>query len=144
MGYTVREIKEEKEMLDMNSFEMEYNAIFGGHNRCRESLSESFAIDGSHSIYSRNNSTFNFKRELSNEEKMNPANIKKVIFNRPATIVIYSDDTKMVVKCNDEDFDEEKGLAMIFMNLAFGNNRSARKRFVDKAIQDNSKEVNRK
>lgn len=127
-GYTVRKIKEEKEMLDMNSFEMEYNAIFGGNN----------------SIYSRDNSIFNFKRELSNEEKMNPANIKKVIFNHPATIVIYNDDTKMVVKCNDEDFDEEKGLAMIFMNLAFGNNRSARKRFVDKAIQDNSKEVNRK
>lgn len=79
--------------------------------------------------------------KLTNQEKMNPDNIKRVIFNFPATIVIYKDDTKMVVKCNDEEFDEEKGLAMIFMNLAFDNNRSARKRFVDNAIDGDGKGV---
>ena len=39
--------------------------------------------------------------------------IKKVIFNDPATIVFWADGTKTVVKCADFDiFDPEKGLAM--------------------------------
>ncbi len=39
--------------------------------------------------------------------------IKKVIFNGPATIVMWNDGTKTVVKTqNDEPFDPEKGLAM--------------------------------
>lgn len=39
--------------------------------------------------------------------------IEKVIFNEPATIVLWSDGTKTVVKCDEsETFDHEKGLAM--------------------------------
>ena len=39
--------------------------------------------------------------------------IHKVIFNDPATIVLWYDGTKTVVKCGPEDkFDTEKGLAM--------------------------------
>ena len=39
--------------------------------------------------------------------------IEKVIFNEPATIVLWSDGTKTVVKCDEsEEFDHEKGLAM--------------------------------
>ena len=38
--------------------------------------------------------------------------IKKVIFNDPATIVLWSDGTKTVVKAEGEPFDPEKGLAM--------------------------------
>lgn len=121
----------------MSFFESEYNTIFGE----RKSFREEPLTDAGHSIWSERPTPFSFSRKLTNEEKMNPDNIKKVIFNRPATIVIYNDDTKMVVKCNDEEFDEEKGLAMIFMNLAFDNNRSARKRFVDKSIEENTKEV---
>lgn len=48
--------------------------------------------------------------------------IKKVIFNAPATIVIWTDGTKTVVKCGDEDvYDPEKGLAMCFTKRALGN-----------------------
>ena len=49
--------------------------------------------------------------------------IKKVIFNNPATIVIWKDGTKTVVKCNGEKFDQEKGLAMAISKraLAVGN-----------------------
>lgn len=46
---------------------------------------------------------------------MQPSNlqIKKVIFNDPATIVYWEDGTKTVVKAMDgETFDKEKGLAM--------------------------------
>lgn len=47
--------------------------------------------------------------------------IKKVIFNDPATIVYWIDGTKTVVKCGNEDFDPEKGLAMAISKKALGN-----------------------
>ena len=49
--------------------------------------------------------------------------IKDVIFNDPATIVFWADDTKTVVKCQDGDiYDPEKGLAMAISKKALGNN----------------------
>ena len=45
----------------------------------------------------------------------------KVIFNYPATIIIWEDGTKTVVKVQDEYFDEEKGFAMAFMKKVMGN-----------------------
>lgn len=48
--------------------------------------------------------------------------IEKVIFNYPATIVIWSDKTKTVVRCqNEDDWDPEKGLAMAISKKFFGN-----------------------
>lgn len=48
--------------------------------------------------------------------------IEKVIFNYPATIVIWKDGTKTVVKAqNDEVFDKEKGLVMAMIKKALGN-----------------------
>ena len=47
--------------------------------------------------------------------------INKVVFNDPATIVMWSDGTKTVVKAQDEDFDPEKGLAMAISKKALGN-----------------------
>lgn len=47
--------------------------------------------------------------------------ITKVIFNNPATIVLWSDGTKTVVKCDErDDFDPEKGLAMAICKKHFG------------------------
>lgn len=64
-------------------------------------------------------------------------NIKKVIFNYPATIVLWGDGTKTVVKCNEvhplvaifkavqgkpyDPYDPEKGLAMAISKKALGN-----------------------
>ena len=49
--------------------------------------------------------------------------IVKVIFNEPATIIIWDDGTKTVVKAQKgEVFDKEKGLAMAVVKKAFGNN----------------------
>ena len=48
--------------------------------------------------------------------------ITKVIFNDPATIVFWSDESKTVVKCQDGDiYDPEKGLAMAISKKALGN-----------------------
>ena len=52
----------------------------------------------------------------------NAINIKKVIFNKPATIVIWSDNTKTVVKRQKGDrWNKEMGLAMCIIKRLFGN-----------------------
>lgn len=55
-------------------------------------------------------------------QKQNAMNsITKVIFNKPVTIVLWSDGTKTVVKCDERDeFDPEKGLAMAICKKHFG------------------------
>lgn len=46
----------------------------------------------------------------------------KVIFNNPATIVIWDDGTKTIVKRQKGDrYDKEKGLALCYMKKALGN-----------------------
>lgn len=53
---------------------------------------------------------------------INMQRIKKVIFNNPATIVFWSDGSKTVVKCGENDtFDPEKGLAMAISKKFFDN-----------------------
>ena len=48
--------------------------------------------------------------------------IKDVVFSGPATVVLWSDDTKTVVKCGDGDtVDHEKGLALAIAKKALGN-----------------------
>lgn len=47
--------------------------------------------------------------------------IKRVIFNPPATIVLWEDGTKTVVKCHNEPFDKEKGLAMALLRAKHGS-----------------------
>jgi len=48
--------------------------------------------------------------------------IERVIFNDPATIVIWSDKTKTVVKCQPGDtYDPEKGLALCISKKFLGN-----------------------
>lgn len=51
--------------------------------------------------------------------------IKNVIFNDTATIVFWSDGTKTVVKCGENDiYDPEKGLAMAVAKKYLGTNKS--------------------
>lgn len=49
--------------------------------------------------------------------------IDKVIFNNPATIVIWDNGDKTVVKCDDEKYDPEKGLVMAITKYLLGNNQ---------------------
>lgn len=51
-----------------------------------------------------------------------PESIKKVIYNDPATIIFWSDGTKTVVKCmEDEDYDPEKGFMAAVTKKVFGD-----------------------
>ena len=51
----------------------------------------------------------------------NLVEIKNVVFNPPATIVFWTDNSKTVVKAENEIFDPEKGLAMAIAKKALGN-----------------------
>ena len=51
----------------------------------------------------------------------NLVEIKNVVFNPPATIVFWADNSKTVVKAENETFDPEKGLAMAIAKKALGN-----------------------
>lgn len=76
-----------------------------------------------HHIYANNYLNF-----FSN----NIPEVKKVIFNDPATIVYWKDGTKTVVKCQEGDyFDSEKGFAMAFLKKCWGNKGN----FNDKLIK---------
>lgn len=53
---------------------------------------------------------------------MDPDFIEKVIFNYPATIILWADGTKTVVKCGeDEQYSPEFGMAMAIAKKFFGN-----------------------
>ena len=48
--------------------------------------------------------------------------IEKVIYNNPATIIFWNDNTKTVVQCQPSDkYDPEKGLVMAIAKKALGN-----------------------
>ena len=48
--------------------------------------------------------------------------IQKVIYNFPATIIIWKDGSKTVVKCGDDEvWDPEKGIAMCLLKKILGN-----------------------
>ena len=71
--------------------------------------------------------------------------VDHVIINPPATIVFWKDGTKTVVTCKEEDqFDEEKGLAMAITKKVLGNKFSYSDKFDTilkkaKRINDDSK-----
>jgi hypothetical protein len=52
--------------------------------------------------------------------------VQKVIYNKPATIVFWSDDTKTVVVCDKKDkYDPEKGFYIACAKKLFGNDYRA-------------------
>lgn len=47
--------------------------------------------------------------------------IKRVIHNAPATVILWKDGTKTVVKAHNEPFDQEKGFAMAVCKKLLGD-----------------------
>lgn len=62
------------------------------------------------------------KEKIQRQNKRLRQMIKKVIFSGDRTIVLFNDNTKVVVQCQPEDkFDKEKGLAIACMKKLFEN-----------------------
>lgn len=82
------------------------------HKETRKEETEMATISNASAAFARISASLN--------SNPNPT-IKDVIFNDPATIVMWSDGTKTVVKAEGEDFDPEKGLAMAISKKKLGN-----------------------
>ena len=89
------------EVTNFNPFRDQHNII---NNYCNNDATATYTV-------------FNFVRTA---QTVIPK-IKDVIYNDPATIVFWEDGTKTVVKCKNEKFDPEKGLAMAFSKKILGN-----------------------
>lgn len=89
------------EVINFNPFRDQQNII---NNYCNNDATATYAV-------------FNAVRTV---QTVIPK-IKDVIYNDPATIVFWEDGTKTVVKCKNEKFDPEKGLAMAFSKKMLGN-----------------------
>lgn len=82
-------------------------------------------VDTTYDVYMKMNEVQSVCRETAERSaRMNydiRNHIKKVKFNPPATIVFWTDNTKTVVKAENEDYDPEKGLAMCICKKTLGN-----------------------
>jgi hypothetical protein len=106
------------------------------NNISMEALSDSVCIIDGYMYNPTSVSHRSYKNTVSFEVTLDPkhrvgtikapaVNIKNVIFNPPATIVFWSDNTKTVVKCHSGDeFDPEKGLTMAYFKKMHGNKYS--------------------
>lgn len=59
------------------------------------------------------------------ERSCNALTPERIIFNPPATIVIWKDGTKTVVKAQDDRYDRMTGVALCYMKKALGNTSRA-------------------
>ena len=90
------------------------------------------------SVYSINDEAVeNIKHDLITRWNLRPVNnpnaspaahdktsiplIRNVYFNNPVTVVMWADGTKTIVRCTNEEYDPEKGLAMCISKKALGN-----------------------
>lgn len=83
--------------------------FYRSHNDCVIQLLRDF-YTGMHNLNEKENDSMNIA-----------AQIKKVVFNAPAVIVMWKDGTKTIVKATNEEFDPEKGLAMAISKKVLGN-----------------------
>jgi hypothetical protein len=70
--------------------------------------------------------------------------IKKVYFNDPATVVLWADGTKTIVRAENEEYDPEKGLAMAIAKKSLGNKGSyyeTFKKWLPEVVVDESNSV---
>ncbi len=75
---------------------------------------------------------------MDGEEKT----IERVIFNKPATVLIFTDGTKTVVKTTeDDDFQPDHGFAMAVVKTIFGSGSSFKRYVKQWVIEDEEKQA---
>lgn len=92
--------------------------LYINYDELRKQLSWSVSLDSRAAVFMKMVEDNRNTREVRNLEDK----IKEVIFNDPATIVLWKDGTKTVVKCGPGDtYDPEKGLALCMLKKQCGN-----------------------
>ena len=86
-----------------------------------------------------NDSYVSILEDKSKEKRMT---IKRVIINEPATIILWEDGSKTVVKCaSDELFDPEKGIAMAYIKHVMFNDKTTKcNKWFDKQLEQLNEE----
>lgn len=96
---------------DLKSYDADYTLYY-----IRKRIDDYFREHADNKVKKTLNDTYGLTRRF---------NIKKVVFNAPATVVYWADGSKTVVKQQKGDiFDPEKGLAMAVAKRALGTNAS--------------------
>ena len=115
--YRVTDVKIEsgnKEITFTVNVSQSHDGYYGDANRIRNVIESIGANNEYHGGFTT------WRNEYQKER--DKFGIKDAIFNNPATIVLWEDGTKTVVKAENEEFDPEKGLAMAIAKKALGNN----------------------
>ena len=66
--------------------------------------------------------------------------VERIIVNGPALVIFWKDGDKTVVKCHDEDFDIEKGIAMAIAKRVLGSRNKMNKLIKMVEYQDESQD----
>ncbi len=102
-----------------------YDELKNGEKTCDNCKHENLLADEEPCLCCYNNCYFEPKESNKTEAKvtnMRDVRIKKVIFNKPYTIVLWKDGSKTMIKCGENDvYDKEKGLALCISKKVYGN-----------------------
>ena len=112
-------INKNKSSIDFSSLHPSFDPIADASAKLQKALYDNFVYK-----FMKQEEKEDMKRNefiYTNNLLGSKVSIKKVIFNNPATIVIWSDDSKTVVKAENEPYDKEKGLAMAIAKRSLGN-----------------------
>lgn len=114
--------------LDLGEFEKENNmsnsSIIKSCDNCKYADRPGYAWPCTDCLVHNKWEKRNIPQSNKKQNIVIPA-IKDVIFNPPATIIIWEDHTKTVVKCGENDiYDPEKGMAMAISRKALGDKGS--------------------
>jgi hypothetical protein len=104
--FSVRKVIFEKEEKDMRKNCITVEEVYNGMTDAQLKVCQFMVEDASKNV----------------KKTFTPDSIKKVIYNDPATIIFWSDGTKTIVKCmEDEDYDPEKGFMAAVTKKVFGD-----------------------
>lgn len=117
--------KKEKEKMNTNNFPGCNKCARLNKMQCSECVNHNLFIPNVITVNPGESPTEVYKQivgKYNKPRKFAIPEIKKVIFNPPATIIFWMDNSKTVVKAqNDEPFDPEKGMALAICKKLFGN-----------------------
>lgn len=102
----------------MNYIDTDIASTYAAYNDMyRKHIMMNYIDTDEASVYAAYNNMY--KKKTPKQKALDK--IQKVIFNDPATIIIWADGSKTVVKAENEPYDPEKGLAMAIAKKFFDN-----------------------
>ena len=134
LGYNTYTYYDEYTPLNKKSLNAIYGKYYGVKNEDKKKLDNVTINVGSQTYRARDvefTQSVGEYPEIELHTMLSPYNkvsipslsIKEVIFNPPATIVFWSDNTKTVVKADGEPYDPEKGIALAIAKKLMGDNK---------------------